>query len=119
MKKQIVGKGGFVSYLGTNNGLEVENRMEAGDAEAALIFDALGYQTAKEIGAMSAVLQGKVDAIILTGGLAYSKHLTNYISEHVKHLAKVHIEPGEDEMYALALNGYLALSKQVEVKVYH
>ncbi len=118
MKKQLVGQGGFVSYLGTNSGLEVENRMKEGDAEALLIFDALGYQTAKEIGAMSAVLKGEVDAIILTGGLAYSKHLTNYIAEHVKHLAKVHVEPGEDEMYALAFNGYLALSKQVEVKTY-
>lgn len=118
MKKQLVGKGGFVSYLGTNSGLEVENRALAGDSEAMLIFEAMGYQTAKEIGAMSAVLKGKVDAIIITGGLAYSKHLTQYIAEHVSHIAKVHIEPGEDEMSALATNGFLALNDQIEVKVY-
>lgn len=118
MKKQLVGKGGFVSYLGTNSGLEVENRAMNGDTEALLIFEAMGYQTAKEIGAMSAVLKGKVDAIIITGGLAYSEHLTKYITERIAHIAKVHIEPGEDEMYALALNGYLALSNQVEVKNY-
>ncbi len=118
MKKQLVGQGGFVSYLGTNSGLEVENRAQDGDSEAKLIFEALGYQTAKEIGAMASVLKGEVDAIILTGGLAYSKPLTEYITEHVKHIGKIHIEPGEDEMYALALNGFLALSKQVEVKKY-
>lgn len=118
MKKQLVGKGGFVSYLGTNSGLEVEKRALSGDEEALLIFEAMGYQTAKEIGAMAAVLKGAVDAIIITGGLAYSKHLTQYISEHISHLAKVHIEPGEDEMFALAMNGYLALSQQVEVKTY-
>lgn len=118
MKKQLVGKGGFVSYLGTNSGLEVENRAMDGDTEAMLIFEAMGYQTAKEIAAMSAVLKGKVDAIIITGGLAYSKYLTQYIREHISHIAKVHIEPGEDEMSALALNGFLALSKQVEVKSY-
>lgn len=118
IKKQLVGKGGFVSYLGTNSGLDVENRAMDGDTEAMLIFEAMGYQTAKEIGAMSAVLKGEVDAIIITGGLAYSKYLTKYITEHVTHIAKVHIEPGEDEMSALALNGYLALSGQVEVKNY-
>lgn len=118
MKKQLVGKGGFVSYLGTNSGLEVENRALDGDAEALLVFEAMGYQTAKEIGSMAAVLKGEVDAIIITGGLAYSKYLTNYISEHISHIAKVHIEPGEDEMSALALNGHLALSNQVEIKVY-
>lgn len=118
MKKQLVGKGGFVSYLGTNSGLDVENRAMDGDTEAMLIFEAMGYQTAKEIGSMGAVLKGEVDAIIITGGLAYSKYLTQYITEHVSHIAKVHIEPGEDEMYALAMNGFLALSKQVEVKNY-
>ncbi len=118
MRKQLVGQGGFVSYLGTNSGLDVENKALDGDSEAMLVFEALGYQTAKEIGAMAAVLKGEVDAIILTGGLAYSKYLMNYIKEYVGHIAKVHIEPGEDEMYALALNGYLALSKQVEIKRY-
>ncbi|PVX52074.1 butyrate kinase [Balneicella halophila] len=118
MQKQLVGEGGFVSYLGTNSGLEVENRALDGDSEAMLIFEAMGYQTAKEIGAMSAVLKGDVDAIIITGGLAYSKHLTKFIEEHVSHISKVHVEPGEDEMSALALNGLAALKNEVETKVY-
>lgn len=118
LKKQLVGKGGFVSYLGTNSGLDVENKALDGDAEAMLVFEAMGYQTAKEIGAMAAVLKGKVDAIILTGGLAYSKHLTKYIGEMVEHIAPVHIQPGEDEMYALAMNGYWALTGKIVAKSY-
>lgn len=118
LKKQLVGKGGFVSYLGTNSGLDVENKALDGDTEAMLVFEAMGYQTAKEIGAMAAVLKGKVDAIILTGGLAYSKHLTKYISEMVEHIAPVHIQPGEDEMSALAMNGFWALTGEIVVKKY-
>lgn len=118
VKKQLVGKGGFVSYLGTNSGLEVENRAMDGDAEAMLVFEAMGYQTAKEIGAMATVLKGEVDAIILTGGLAYSKHLTKYIESMVGYIAPVHVQPGEDEMYALAMNGVLVLSNKVVVKNY-
>lgn len=118
MKKQLTGKGGFVSYLGTNNGIEVENNALAGDKKAALIFNAMGYQVAKEIGAMSAVLKGEVDAIILTGGLAYSKPLTAFISEHVAHLATVHLEAGEDELNALASNALMALNNEIEVALY-
>lgn len=118
MYKQVLGQGGLVSYLGTNSGLEIEQRIANGDEEALMIFNAMGYQIAKEIGAMSTVLKGNVDAIILTGGLAYGKLLTDFITEHIGYIAKVHIEPGEDEMTALATNGYLALNGELEVKTY-
>jgi butyrate kinase (EC 2.7.2.7) len=81
MKKKITGKGGFVAYLGTNNALEVEKAALAGDPKAKLIHDAMGYQVAKEIGKCAAVLSGKVDAIILTGGMAYGKPMVNVIKE--------------------------------------
>lgn len=118
MYKQVLGQGGLVSYLGTNSGLEIEQRIANGDEEALMIFNAMGYQIAKEIGAMSTVLKGNIDAIILTGGLAYSKRLTDFITQHIAYIAKIHIEPGEDEMTALATNGYLALTGELEVKIY-
>jgi butyrate kinase len=118
MKKMITGKGGFVAYLGTNNALEVEQRVEAGDEKAELIQDAFAYQVSKEIAAMSAVLKGKVDAILLTGGVAYGKPVINLIRERVEHLAPVFVYPGEDEMKALAENGLMLLQQKVESKEY-
>ena len=76
------------------------------------------YQISKEIGAMSAVLKGEVDAIILTGGLAYSNYFTNQISERVFKLAPVHVYPGEDEMKALAMNATMILSGEVQPLIY-
>ena len=73
MMKKLVGQGGLVGYLGTNDAVEVEQRIANGDDEAKLIYEAMAYQVAKEIGAASAVLNGKIDAIVLTGGLAYGK----------------------------------------------
>ena len=73
IKKKINGKGGFVAYLNTNDAKEVIDKAEAGDEKCKLIFEAMGYQVAKEIGKCAAVLKGKVDAIILTGGIAYGK----------------------------------------------
>lgn len=118
IKKMITGRGGFVAYLGTNNALEVEQRAEAGDEYAALIQDAFAYQVAKEIGAMSTVMKGKVDAILLTGGVAYGKPVVNKIRERVEHLGPVFVYPGEDEMKALAMNGYMVLRGEVEPKEY-
>lgn len=109
MKTKIRGKGGLVAYLGTNDAREVLKRIEAGDKEAKLVFEAMGYQIAKEIGACASVLHGKVDAVVLTGGVAYSKFLTDYIEEHVSFIAPVLVKPGEDEMKALN-EGYLRVS---------
>ncbi|EIM4560306.1 butyrate kinase [Listeria monocytogenes] len=97
----IVGRGGMISYLGTNSMLEVEAKVQAGDVKAIEAFDAMAYQVSKEIGACSVVLQGKVDAIILTGGLARSELFTNKIIEQTNWITSVIIEPGEDELEAL------------------
>ena len=87
--KKLVGQGGLVSYLGTNDAVEVEKRIEAGDEKAKLIYEAMAYQVAKEIGAASAVLAGKVDAIVLTGGLAYGKGFVKSIIDRINWIADV------------------------------
>jgi len=101
IKSKLRGKGGLVGYLGTNDARQVLKMIEAGDENAKLVFEAMGYQISKEIGAMATVLKGKVDAIVLTGGVAYSKYLTDYITQSVEFIAPVIIKPGEDEMKAL------------------
>ncbi len=118
MKKMITGKGGYVAYLGTNDAYEVEKAALNGDAKAALIQEAMAYQVSKEIGAMSTVLKGQVDAILLTGGMAYGTPFVNLIIERVSHLAPVFVYPGEDEMRALAVNGLMILNGEVEPKEY-
>ena len=100
--KMITGKGGLVAHLGTNDLREVQRRMAEGDEKAKLLFEALAYQVSKEIGACAAVLEGKVDAVILTGGLAYSEEFTGLIAGRVSFVAPVRVYPGEDEMKALA-----------------
>lgn len=116
--RMITGQGGYVAYLGTNDAYEVEKRGAAGDEKAQLIQDAMSYQVAKEIGAMSTVLMGEVDAILLTGGIAYGKPFVDSVIKRVAHLAPVSVYPGEDEMQALAMNGLMVINKEVEVKEY-
>ncbi|MEG1256705.1 butyrate kinase [Clostridium sp.] len=118
IKKKINGKGGIVGYLHTNDAKEVGDRAIAGDKQAKLIFDAMGYQVAKEIGRCAAVLQGKVDAIILTGGIAYSKYIVDYIKERVEFISEVVVYPGEDELLALAEGGLRVLKGQETAKEY-
>jgi butyrate kinase len=116
--KKIKGKGGLTAYLGTSDALEIENRIAEGDEKAKLVYAALPYQVAKEIGALSTVLKGEVDAIILTGGLAYSTVIVDDITERVAHLAPVKVYPGENEMEAMAMHGFMALNHELEVKQY-
>jgi butyrate kinase len=116
--KMIKGEGGLVGYLGTNSAYDVENQMAAGDKQAGLIYEAMAYQVAKEIGAMSTVLNGDVDGILITGGVAHSKWFVNQIIERVHKIAPVHVYPGEDEMKALAFNGMRVLSGETEAKIY-
>lgn len=118
IKKKITGKGGFVAYLGTNNAIEVEKAALAGDEKAKLVHDAMGYQVAKEIGKCAAVLSGKVDAIILTGGMAYGKPMVEIIKERVAFIAPVVVYPGEDELLALAQGAIRVLSGEEKAKVY-
>jgi butyrate kinase len=118
VRKMITGKGGFVAYFGTNDAQQVEKMVDDGNDEALMVFEAMSYQVAKDIGAMSTVLKGKVDGILLTGGLANNKWFVELIIDRVAHIAPVSIYPGEDEMKALAMNGYLVLNDEIEVKVY-
>ncbi len=114
IEKMINGKGGLVAYLGTNDAYEVEKRAKAGDEHARLIQDAMAYQVAKEIGAMSAVLEGEVDSILLTGGIAYGKPFVEAVTRRIRHIGPVYIYPGEDEMRALAMNGLMVFSGEEE-----
>ena len=118
LKQMITGKGGMLAYLGTNNFKQVCEMAEGGDEKAILITDALAYQVAREIGAMAAVLDGEVDAIILTGGLAYQESHVERIRRKVGFIAKVVVFPGEDEIRALAFNGLLALDGKIGIKTY-
>jgi butyrate kinase len=113
MKQKMVGKGGVRAYLGTSDIEEVLRMINEGDELAALVIDSMAYQTAKEIGAMVAVLEGRVDAIILTGGLAYSVRFTGAIKQRVDSFAPVHVYPGEDEIWALA-GGVLRVLRGLE-----
>jgi len=118
MKSMITGKGGIAAYLGTNSFIEVCSRAEDGDRNAILIREAIAYQISKEIGAMATVLSGNVDAIILTGGLAYQESHVERIREMVRFISEVVVFPGEDETKALAFNGLLALDGKIEIKIY-
>lgn len=112
--RMVIGEGGYVAYLGTNDAMEVENRAANGEEMAIKIQDALGYQVAKAIGEMAVVLNGYVDAILLTGGLAYSKYLTQFITSKVEFISEVHVYPGEDELEALALNALRVAAGEIE-----
>jgi butyrate kinase len=116
--RKLKGSGGLIAYLGTSNAVEIEKRIEAGDKQAELIYMAMAYQVAKEIAALSAVLKGEVDGILLTGGIAYGKMITDEITERVKHIGPVHVYPGENEMEALAMYGFMVLNKEIEPKEY-
>ena len=118
VRKMITGAGGLVSYLGTNDANEVEKNILAGDEAARRVYQAMAYQIAKEIGSCSVVMFGKIDSIILTGGLAHSKMLTDWIIDRVSFLAPVTVIPGEDEMKALAEGVYLALKGELPIKEY-
>lgn len=118
VKKMLTGNGGIVSYLKTNDAREVAERVENGDKYAELIYNAMAYQVAKEVGSCAAVLKGKVDGILLTGGIAYDKLFTSWVKERVKFIADVTIYPGEDELTALAEGGLRVLRGEEAAKVY-
>jgi butyrate kinase len=118
VKLMIKGQGGLVAHAGTNDAYEVEMKAKAGDPKAKLIQDAMAYNIGKSIGAMSSVLKGSVDAIILTGGIAHNPDLVDYIREMVGFIAPVAVYPGEDEMQALAMNGLMVLRGEVQAKIY-
>ena len=118
MRKMIAGQGGVVAHLGTNDMREVRKRAAEGDEKSRLILHALAYNVGKEIGAMAAVLHGEVNAILITGGIAYSTEVCEYIKTMVEFIAPVEVYPGEDEMKALADNALAVIEGKTEPKVY-
>jgi butyrate kinase len=118
VKKRLVGNGGLVAYLNTNSAQEVEKMIEAGDKEAKRIYEAMIYQIACEIGSRAIALKGKVDAIVLTGGLAHSGYVVDKLTDWVGFLGEVLVYAGEDEMKALALGGLRVLKGEEEAKTY-
>lgn len=118
VRKMITGKGGMVAYLNTNDAYEVELKSIAGEPEYRKVYEGIAYQVAKEIGSCAAVLAGKIDSIIITGGLAKSGPIVEWISERVSFLGPVKIYPGEDEMQALSESVYYAINGEQEIKEY-
>ncbi|MCH5220413.1 MAG: butyrate kinase [Muribaculaceae bacterium] len=116
--KKIHGRGGLVAHLGTTSIPEILDRVDRGDLHAMLIIRAMCYTIAKEIGAMSTALCGNVDAILLTGGVAHSKRITDYIAGHCNYIAPIYVYPGENELLALAQNALGVLDGELAVKVY-
>ncbi len=116
--KKLVGKGGFVAYANTNDARDLIKLSQEGDEKGSLIFNAFIYQIAKEIGSMAVVLDGEVDAIVLTGGIAYSDYVTNAINKKVKWIAPMVVYGGEDELLALAQGAIRVLDGVEEAKKY-
>jgi len=116
--KKLLGNGGLTAYLDTSDGLEIEKRIEEGDKKAELAYEGMIYQIAKEIGAMATVLNGDVDAIFITGGLAKSKYITNRVIKRVEYIAEVFVYPGAAEMENLALGALRVLKEEEDILRY-
>ncbi len=116
LDRHVFGEGGLFAYLGTRDLIEVERRMDAGDEQAAAVFDAMVYQIGKEAGAMAAVLEGNVDAALLTGGMAHSDRLVARLRRYVEWIAPVTVYPGEDELRALAEGVFRVLDGEEDAK---
>ncbi|EGD52813.1 butyrate kinase [Thermoanaerobacter ethanolicus JW 200] len=118
IKKMINGKGGMTALLGTNDVREVLKRINNGNKYAKLVFEAMAYRVAKEIGSMAAVLKGHVDAIGITGGIAYSEEFVTLIKDRVNFIAPIYVYPGEEEMLALAQGALRVLNGEEKAKEY-
>ncbi len=118
LMKKMVGGGGLVAHLGTNDLREVEEMIAGGDEKARLVFEAMAYQVAREICCRAAVLSGEVDAVVLTGGLAFSEAFVGAVSRRVAFIAPILVFPGEDEMRALAEGALRVMSGQETAREY-
>lgn len=116
--KFISSKGGLVAYLGTNSVIQVMERIEKGDQRAKKVLESMCYNISKQIGAMAGALSGKVQAILLTGGIAYNEPIVEYIREHCGFIAPVEVYPGENELEALVMNALVVLRGVITPKVY-
>jgi len=111
-------RGGINAYLGTTDITEIENRIKGGDRKAALLIEAMAYQVSKSIGEMSVALKGEVDAILLTGDLAHSEFVVNYIRDHVSSLGQVIVYAGDNETQAMAANAFRVIKGEIELSDY-
>ncbi|MBW2595980.1 MAG: butyrate kinase [Deltaproteobacteria bacterium] len=118
LRKKLTGNGGISAYLGATDAMKVEKRIKKGDKDAEVVYQAMAYQAAKEIGSMSTVLKGKVNGIILTGGLAHSVMLTEWIEQRTRFIAPIFVYPGEDEMAAMATGAMRVLLGKETVRQY-
>ena len=116
--KKICGNGGFNAYLHTNDARVVEKMVKEGDDYAKLVEDAFYYQIAKDAGAMAAVLDGKVDAIILTGGIAYNPYTREILEKHLGFIAPITVYPGEDELLALCQGALRVVTGEEKAREY-
>jgi butyrate kinase len=119
MKKLVKGHGGMVAYLGTHDIRQVESEIDKGEENARLIYEAMAYQISKEIGALATVVNGRVDGIILTGGMAHSDRMTSLIKCRISFIGPVFVVPGEQEMRALAMGALRVLAGVEKAKSYH
>lgn len=118
IQKKLVGEGGLCAYLGTTDAREVEKMINGGNEDAKLVYQAMAYQIAKYIGAFFVVLKGRVDGVVLTGGLARSGMLVGWIVEWINFLARIFVYPGEDEMTTMAEGALRVLRGEEKVKEY-
>jgi butyrate kinase len=118
LDRMVFGEGGLYAYLGTRDLVEVERRIDAGDALAAEVYDAMIYKLTKEIGAMTAVLEGRVDALLLTGGMAHSERLIKYLRPSIEWIAPIAVYPGEDELRALAEGVFRVMDGEEDAHIF-
>lgn len=118
MMKMVRGKGGLYAYLGTPSGYEIDKRIQNEDEEARFYFDAMAYQVAKSVGSMCMTFKEKVDGVIITGAMANSQILVDSIIERISKVGNIHIYPGDDDLDALAWNGFMMQKGALENKIY-
>jgi len=116
LDRMVFGEGGLFAYLGTRDLKEVERRVDTGDARAAAVYEAMIYQVAKETGAMAAVLEGRVDGVLLTGGMAHSERMVGKLRKYIEWIAPIGVYPGEDELQALAEGVFRVLNGEEPAK---
>lgn len=116
LDRMVFGEGGLFAYLGTRDLKEVERRADAGDAKAAAVYEAMIYQIAKETGAMAAVLEGRIDAVLLTGGMAHSERLITKLRKYIAWIAPITVYPGEDELQSIAEGVFRVLNGEEQAK---
>ncbi len=118
LRKRITGRGGIVAYCGTNNLAEIEKRIEQGDKLAESVLEAMSYQISKEIAMLGAVFSGRVDLIVLTGGMAHNDRVVRSITGRTSYLAPVEVIPGEREMISLARAAFSVLVGDAQALAY-